>query len=176
LLSGKVQPGSPELPVLYITTDNQRFLHRLALNPSQDSANWVRREGTVSIDLPVDRRFDCFLGHDPHDPQLLLVNSDGLISRFDDTSLALLSSDFLEGNWQREYASLFQGTTFYSTEFGIALTRVQAFRVYRGLAVMLLAGFVLLICGYMPGAGGDMEEQEDDAEATVGSSTVDPAG
>lgn len=173
-LTGDGEADMSLIPSLYITTDGGRYLHHLTLNPDQYSDNWVQRERTVFLDLPLDRRFDSYLGHDPLEPQLLLVNSDGRISRFDDASLTVLSSEFLEGNWQREYASLFQGTTFYSTEFGIALTRVQAFRIYRGLAVMLLAGLVLLICGYLPGAGGITETSEDttvnDSTATAGQS------
>ena len=174
-LSAHFNTGELGEPQLYITTDSERYIHRLALNPDQFSDNWVRWERTAYIDLPLDRRYDCFLGHDPDEAKLMLINSDGRISWFDDQSLALLDTYFLEGNWQREYASLFQSTTFYSPEFGIPLNRVQAFRIYRGLAVMLLAGLVLLIISYLPNKEEETG-QPDDADSASRESTKDQAG
>ncbi|MCB1185675.1 hypothetical protein KDL29_00790 [bacterium] len=159
LLGEQYQSGT-----LYITTDAQRYLHRIEIHAGQDEDKRAMRLVTVSLaDLALERHFDSSLLHDPDRPELILLNSDGGYYRFDDQSLALLESGLLEGNWQREYASLFQSTGFYSEDFGIPLNRVQAFRIYRVLAVLLLLSLILLILGYMPGTGPDAsDEQESD--------------
>ncbi len=167
LLDGKYTEN-----VLYITTDQQRYIHRILLDPDQAADNWVRRDLTVYIPLELERGVDSYLCHDPDEPKLMLVNADGRITWFDDQTLQVLDSYVLKGNWEREFASLFQSTSFYSDEFGLPLNRLQAFRIYRGLAVMLLAGLVLLVLGYLPGSDGEGSEQpadDDNEDAEPGS-------
>lgn len=148
--------------VLYITTDSQRYLHRILLDPSQDAVNWAALDRTAVIADEMRDRFDAHLCHHPLEPPLLLFNSAGLVSIYDNKSLELIDSRQLDGNWEREYASLFQATSFYSDEFGIALTRLEAFRYYRLLALMLLCGVILTVISYLGSPGGDNELDTDE--------------
>ncbi|MCB1218162.1 hypothetical protein KDL44_12265 [bacterium] len=154
---------------LFITTDNQRYLHCIGIEAGQDEEQQAWRISTAALPAALERRFDSALLHDPDKPELILLNSDGAALRFSDSSLELLERSQLEGNWQREYASLFQPAGFYSPDFGIPLDRVQAFRFYRVLAALLLAGLIVLALGFLPGltAAGRNDDADSESESPV---------
>jgi hypothetical protein len=134
---------------LWLTSDNQRMLHRLQVIETDPEHPQIAVQ--ASVPLPFEPTWhNCRIGVDPLREQLYILLADGRRYWFDPLNLELIESEQLPGVWEMEYASWSTRPGPYSPYLGSPLTKLQHDRILRSAMLVFLASLLGLALLWRP--------------------------
>jgi hypothetical protein len=129
-------------PYLFLTTNQLEYIHRLYI----DDTKGIVVQEQLSRPLGVSNRtgHDAVMAREPKSGLMALLVTSGDRIWIDPRSLKIVRRDKLPGNWEPEYAAIFNGHGAYSFELGYPLTERGYKLLMRSTVIIFLAGLLWL--------------------------------